>query len=129
MKSSNSIAKLETWNSLLSNFVSKQSGNEIWLVYLILQQFLYQKIIWKMCPSYQFQALLNFQRIFYKKESKDVCMLLCTNFVKLLLHILYKLQNEACFKISFSTKSAWLFANAKGFGTSVQVSGFVESFG
>ena len=45
-----------------------QSGNEIWPVYVILQKKkFYQKIVRKMWPGNQFQALFNFHRILRKR--------------------------------------------------------------
>ena len=57
------------------------SGNEIWSEYVTLQsKIFYQKILRKIWPENQFQALFNFQRILYKRESEGASMLIWTNF-------------------------------------------------
>ena len=41
----------------------KQSGDEIWPVYVTLQKKIcYQKILWKIWPKNWFQALVNVQK-------------------------------------------------------------------
>ena len=58
-----------------------QSGNEIWPVYVILQnENFYQKSLLKMCLANYFQALFNFQRILCKKDPVEVSMLIWTKF-------------------------------------------------
>ena len=53
-----------------------QSGNEIWPVYVTLQDnFFYHKIIWKLVSG-----LFNCQRNLCKKESDEASMLIWTNF-------------------------------------------------
>ena len=59
----------------------KQSGNEIWPVYAILQnKNFYQKNLGQIQPRNQFQTLFNFQRILDKGKSEEVCLLIWTNF-------------------------------------------------
>ena len=58
-----------------------QSGNEIWPVYVILQnENFYQKSLLKMCLANYFQALFNFQRILSKKDPVEVIMMIWTKF-------------------------------------------------
>ena len=61
-----------------------QSGNKIWPVYAVLQNiFFYQKILRKILPGKKLQALFNFQRILYEKDSVEASMLIWTNFDRL----------------------------------------------
>ena len=61
--------------------VMKQSGNEIWPVYVTLENKIFcQKILLKLWSGNQFQALCNFQRTRRKKESEEASMLIWTNF-------------------------------------------------
>ena len=77
MASSNS----QEWNILLNNLRSKCSlvmkfGQ---FMQYYKNKFFYQKIIRKMRPGNQFQALFNFQGFLRKKESGEVSVLIWTN--------------------------------------------------
>ena len=100
---------------LLNNLGSKQSLQFDQLCNIIKQNF-YQNTLWKMWPR-TYQALF---------ESKEVCMLIWTNFDKWywLSHIRSLLK-----KTPFSNRGCTqFFASIKGPGTSFQVAVFIEFF-
>ena len=75
------MPKHETRNILLNNLGSKQSDNEIWPVYAILEnKFFFVKLYEKYGLKTSSRPFMVFKESSAKKDSVEVTMLFWTNF-------------------------------------------------